>query len=143
MGLKFVKIKANGRVAQWLERDAYSKFALVAHRQSGCLINNRYLVRLQAGAHKYANLIYRALARYNIEVSMVRIYPGPHFMSDLTFTQTLLVLLAVIWSLFWKGMALWRSARGNQRNWFIALLVINTLGILEIVFLVLFAKKKA
>jgi hypothetical protein len=48
----------------------------------------------------------------------------------------------MLWSLFWKGLALWRSARGNQRYWFIALLVINTLGLLEIVYLIAFAKDK-
>lgn len=62
---------------------------------------------------------------------------------QLISTQTLLLLLAVIWSLFWKGMALWRAAKQDQRNWFVALLVVNTLGILEILYLVFFAKKKA
>ncbi|OGY19024.1 MAG: hypothetical protein A2784_00360 [Candidatus Chisholmbacteria bacterium RIFCSPHIGHO2_01_FULL_48_12] len=48
----------------------------------------------------------------------------------------------MLWSLFWKGLALWRAARGHQRYWFIALLVINTLGLLEIVYLVAFAKDR-
>lgn len=46
------------------------------------------------------------------------------------------------WSMAWKGMALWRAARGNQTGWFVALLVINTVGILEIVYLFGFAKEK-
>ncbi len=41
----------------------------------------------------------------------------------------------LIWSIFWKGMALWRSARLGQRNWFIAILVLNTIGVLEIIYL--------
>lgn len=49
------------------------------------------------------------------------------------FGPMLLIIMA--WSLFWKGLALWRSARLGQKNWFIALLVINTVGILEIVYL--------
>ncbi len=53
-----------------------------------------------------------------------------------------LIVLALIWSLVWKGMALWHSARSSQRNWFIALLVINTLGILEIIYLLGFKKQK-
>ncbi len=48
----------------------------------------------------------------------------------------------MIWSLFWKGLALWRAGRSKQLYWFIALLVINTLGLLEIVYLVAFAKEK-
>ena len=51
-----------------------------------------------------------------------------------------LALLA--WSLVWKGMALWRSARDNQRNWFIVLLVVNTLGLLEIFYLFAWDKVK-
>jgi len=47
-----------------------------------------------------------------------------------------------VWSLLWKGLALWRSANLKQRNWFVAILVLNTVGILEIVYLFFFATKK-
>ncbi len=46
-----------------------------------------------------------------------------------------LVYPLLIWSLFWKGLALWRSARSGQKYWFIALLVVNTVGVLEIIYL--------
>ena len=46
------------------------------------------------------------------------------------------------WSLIWKGLALWKAARRNQANWFIALLVINTVGLLEIFYLVAYHDKK-
>lgn len=52
----------------------------------------------------------------------------------------LLILLAVIWTLIWKGFALWRSAQLKQKYWFIAMLLINTLGILEIIYLFVVAK---
>jgi len=39
-----------------------------------------------------------------------------------------------IWSLFWKGLALWRAGRNNQKYWFIALLVLNTMGIFEMIY---------
>ena len=42
----------------------------------------------------------------------------------------------IIWSFFWKGLALWRAARLKQAGWFIALLVINTVGIFEIIYLI-------
>lgn len=41
----------------------------------------------------------------------------------------------IIWSLAWKGLALWRAARLKQIGWYIALLVFNTLGIFEIIYL--------
>jgi hypothetical protein len=54
------------------------------------------------------------------------------------------VLLAVIvlWSLFWKGCALWHAARRDDVWWFVGILLINTLGLLEIIYLFGFAKLK-
>ena len=49
-------------------------------------------------------------------------------------------LLVTLWALAWKGIALWKSARHNQKWWFIALLVINTLGLLEILYIFIFSK---
>ena len=51
------------------------------------------------------------------------------------------IIPAVIWTLAWKGVALWRSAGLRQKWWFVALLLINTLGILEIIYLFLVARK--
>jgi len=48
---------------------------------------------------------------------------------------------AIAWSVVWKGIALWHAARGRQLGWYIVLLVINTVGILEIVYLLFFRKK--
>ncbi len=52
------------------------------------------------------------------------------------------VMLILLWSMFWKILALWRAAKGNQRYWFIAMLLLNTFGIAEIIFLVKFSKNK-
>ncbi|MEK6953079.1 MAG: DUF5652 family protein [Nanoarchaeota archaeon] len=52
------------------------------------------------------------------------------------------LILLVIWELIWKGMALWHSARNKQKEWFIALLILNTVGILPIIYLIWFKKKK-
>ena len=49
----------------------------------------------------------------------------------------------VLWSLFWKGLALWHSGRRDQPWWFIILLVVNTFGLLEIIYLFLVLKLKA
>ncbi len=52
-----------------------------------------------------------------------------------------LVVLA-LWELYWKGKALWAAARNSQSWWFIALLVINSAGILPIIYILFFQKKK-
>ncbi len=50
-------------------------------------------------------------------------------------------VLLMLWSLVWKGLALWRAAELRQKWWFIILLVVNTLGILEIIYIYIIAKK--
>jgi methionyl-tRNA synthetase len=52
-----------------------------------------------------------------------------------------LIALLAIWSLIWKGIALWKAARNGQKAWYIAMLVINTVGILEIIYILFFSKK--
>ena len=53
-----------------------------------------------------------------------------------------LIAIIMIWSLIWKGLALWHSSRRRQLGWFLVLLVVNTLGILEIVYLFTVIKLK-
>ncbi len=53
---------------------------------------------------------------------------------------TWLLIITIIWSTIWKGFALWKSARIRQPIWFVVILVVNTLGILEILYLFLFSK---
>jgi len=43
--------------------------------------------------------------------------------------------LLALWTLPWKGYALWLAARNSHKWWFIALLVINTVAILEIIYI--------
>jgi len=46
-------------------------------------------------------------------------------------TSDLMWLLPlIIWQLIWKGIALWRAGRNNQLKWFLAILLLNTAGIL-------------
>lgn len=54
----------------------------------------------------------------------------------------ILFFLLFIWSITWKGFALWRAASDKERNWFVAILILNTAGILEIAYLFFFAKNK-
>jgi len=49
-------------------------------------------------------------------------------------------VILVIWSLIWKGLALWRAAKRNDTAWYVILLILNTAGILEIIYYFLIAK---
>ena len=48
----------------------------------------------------------------------------------------------LVWTLPWKGVALWRAAGNKHLGWFIALLLLNTLAILEIVYIFGFSRKR-
>jgi len=50
--------------------------------------------------------------------------------------------LTLAWSVIWKGFGLWHASKNSQKPWFIALLVINSLGILPIVYLFAFRKNR-
>jgi|GEM_PF-1078956 len=43
----------------------------------------------------------------------------------------------LIWETIWKGLALWKSSKNDHRYWFIAILLLNTIGILPIVYLLI------
>ncbi len=52
------------------------------------------------------------------------------------------VLLILLWTLPWKGVALWKAVRSNHKKWFIVLLLVNTMAILEIIYIFYFSKEK-
>ena len=53
------------------------------------------------------------------------------------------VIILAVWSLVWKGFALYLAGANRSPAWFVCLLIFNTLGILEILYLLVFSKKKA
>lgn len=55
--------------------------------------------------------------------------------------NSLVLVLLIIWISAWKGWALWKAARLSHKWWFIIILVANTAGILEIIYLYFVAKK--
>jgi len=61
-------------------------------------------------------------------------------LSALSAGAILLLFVIIVWSLVWKGIALWKAAKKKSLVWFILLLVVNTLGILEILYIFLFSK---
>ena len=60
----------------------------------------------------------------------------------LTGVMSLIILLAVVWSMTWKGIALWRAGRNAHLGWFMVLFIVNTLGILEIIYIFAFSQKR-
>ncbi|MBI2409952.1 hypothetical protein HYV30_02830 [Candidatus Kaiserbacteria bacterium] len=54
-----------------------------------------------------------------------------------------IIFIVVLWSLAIKGLALWHAARNTQKGWFIVMLVVNTIGILEIIYLIWFRPRNS
>ena len=51
-----------------------------------------------------------------------------------------LFIIIFSWIIVWKLLALWKSARNNHIVWFIVLAILNTVGILEILYIYAFSK---
>ena len=63
-------------------------------------------------------------------------------MEQLIYEKFWIFVLAAAWSLPWKGVALWRAARNQDKRWFVVLLLVNTLAVLDILYIYIWGKKK-
>ena len=52
-----------------------------------------------------------------------------------------LLAITLFWEIFWKGWALWKSARAGDKTWFVVLLIVNSLGILPIFYIFVFSER--
>ena len=63
-------------------------------------------------------------------------------LEELLLMNTAVFIILIVWSVIWKGIALWKCGRQNQLTWFIVILILNTAGILPIIYLIFFQKTK-
>lgn len=55
----------------------------------------------------------------------------------------LIALIVVsLWTLVWKGLGLWHSGKNQQKGWFVVMLILNTAGLLPIIYLIWFKPKE-
>ena len=59
------------------------------------------------------------------------------------FGGYLWLIFVIIWEIVWKIIAMWKAGRNNHLAWFICIAIINTVGILPIIYLLLNKNKKA
>lgn len=52
------------------------------------------------------------------------------------------IIILAVWESIWKMIALWKSARNNHLAWFICIGVLNTIGILPIIYVLMHKKKQ-
>jgi hypothetical protein len=53
----------------------------------------------------------------------------------------MITLILALWTIPWKIYAVWLAVKANHKKWFVALLILNTIGILEIFYIFKIAKK--
>ena len=53
----------------------------------------------------------------------------------------LFLIIIGVWSILWKGLALWRASKKDRVYWFMAILVLNTFGILPLFYLIYYDRK--
>lgn len=51
-------------------------------------------------------------------------------------------VLIAFWDIIWKGIGLWKAARNSQKYWFVAILFVNSVGLLPILYIKFFQKKR-
>jgi hypothetical protein len=56
---------------------------------------------------------------------------------------TLIFLPLAIWDSVWKAIALWKAGGNRDSAWFICIFIFNTVGILPIIYIFGFSKKKS
>lgn len=79
------------------------------------------------------------LAHEGIDVNLISSYLGMPLETTIIIVAIIFSFI-MIWSLVWKGLALWESVKKNHKIWFILLLILNTVGILEILYIYVFSK---
>lgn len=56
--------------------------------------------------------------------------------------SVILFITLAVWSLIWKMFGAWKAARDGAKIWYIIMLLINTCGIVEIIYIFLISKRK-
>ena len=64
----------------------------------------------------------------------------PHLPEALVWLMPIIIIL-IIWETVWKLIALWKAGRNNHLVWFICIALINTIGILPIVYILIYKDK--
>jgi len=58
----------------------------------------------------------------------------------LTGWLSMFLIPFAFWSLIWMGLALWKAAKEGSKVWFVILLLVHTMGILDILYIFVFSK---
>jgi methionyl-tRNA synthetase len=63
-------------------------------------------------------------------------------MQNLSWLNLSLLIVGAGWSAVWMSIALWKAARRKDIIWFVIILLIHTMGILDIIYIFFISNKK-
>jgi methionyl-tRNA synthetase len=63
---------------------------------------------------------------------------GSSFAAGIVFS--FVAICVIVWITYWKFHAIWKAVHHNQKVWVVVFLLVNTLGILEILYIHYFSK---
>jgi len=66
-------------------------------------------------------------------------FADPTQAQAIAFLATIIIL--ILWETTWKLIGLWKSARNDQIGWFMVIGLINSLGIIPLVYIGFFQRK--
>jgi hypothetical protein len=55
--------------------------------------------------------------------------------------ELIFIIIFTIWTILWKVYSVWTAAKNGHKRWFIALLLLNTIGILDMIYIFKVVKK--
>lgn len=55
--------------------------------------------------------------------------------------ELIIIIILVTWTILWKAYSVWNAAKHNHKKWFLTLLILNTIGILDIYYVFKVLKK--
>lgn len=53
-----------------------------------------------------------------------------------------LLLLSILWTIPWTAYALWKAARLGDKVWFVVMVLVNSLAIVEILYIFVISKRR-
>jgi len=77
-----------------------------------------------------------------VHLASADVYTGFNVQNDFNPKIIIIIVLLGLWTIPWKGVALWKASQNKSKIWFVVLLLVNTLGVLEIIYISFLSKNR-
>lgn len=67
---------------------------------------------------------------------MVKVAADNTILGKYVLLVVVVLLIVAIWDIVWKLLAMWRASKRNEPVWFVLIMIINSMGIVPILYLI-------